>query len=234
MPLTHAMATPCRARAERGMSLVELMVGIAIGLFIVAAASMLVSTQLGDNRRLLLETQLHQDLRAAADIITRQLRRAGHWQASQAAVGTLATPATRNPHAAVQPASGAAAQVDIAYNSPTGETGPFGFKWEGNVLRTFLAGAGPQDLTDANTLRITAFSVTPRDGPALRVPCPKLCADGSGDCWPTLTVRELVVDITGQAVADPAVQRRLRTVVRLRNDWIRFNIAGQPNQACPV
>ncbi|MBL0296208.1 MAG: hypothetical protein IPQ21_03185 [Betaproteobacteria bacterium] len=53
------------------------MVGITVGLFIVAAAAMLVTTQLGDNRRLLLETQVQQDLRATADIITRELRRAG-------------------------------------------------------------------------------------------------------------------------------------------------------------
>ena len=55
------------------------MVGVAIGLFVVAAASMLVVTQLSDNRRLTLETQVQQDLRASADIITRELRRAGHW-----------------------------------------------------------------------------------------------------------------------------------------------------------
>ena len=66
-------------RRQRGLSIVELMVGVAIGLFVVAAASMLVVTQLSDNRRLTLETQVQQDLRATADIITRELRRAGHW-----------------------------------------------------------------------------------------------------------------------------------------------------------
>ena len=60
----------------RGLSLIELMVGIAVGLFIVAAATVLVSGQLGENRRLMLDTQLQQDLRATADIITRELRRA--------------------------------------------------------------------------------------------------------------------------------------------------------------
>ena len=71
---------PGRARRrQRGLSIVELMVGMAIGLFVVAAASMLVVTQLSDNRRLTLETQVQQDLRATADIITRELRRAGHW-----------------------------------------------------------------------------------------------------------------------------------------------------------
>lgn len=62
---------------QRGLSLVELLVGISVGLFVLAGATLLLSTQLGDNRRLLLETQLQQDLRATMDIITRELRRAG-------------------------------------------------------------------------------------------------------------------------------------------------------------
>jgi type II secretory pathway pseudopilin PulG len=69
-------AAPARRR-QAGLSIVELMVGITIGLIVVAAATVLVSTQLAENRRLLLETQLQQDLRATADIITRELRRAG-------------------------------------------------------------------------------------------------------------------------------------------------------------
>lgn len=68
--------TPLR-RQQAGLSIVELMVGIAIGLIVVAAATVMVSTQLSENRRLLLETQLQQDLRATADIVTRELRRAG-------------------------------------------------------------------------------------------------------------------------------------------------------------
>lgn len=70
-------AAPAPRARQRGLSLVELMVGIAVGLFVVAGAIGVVTTQLGDNRRLLLETQVQQDLRATADIITRELRRAG-------------------------------------------------------------------------------------------------------------------------------------------------------------
>jgi prepilin peptidase dependent protein B len=67
-------------RVQRGLSIVEMMVGIAIGLIIVAAASLMVAGQLADNRRLMLETQIQQDLRAAADLISRDLRRAGYWK----------------------------------------------------------------------------------------------------------------------------------------------------------
>jgi type II secretory pathway component PulJ len=222
------------ATAQRGLSLVELMVGIAVGLFVVAAAAMLVSTQLNDNRRLLLETQLQQDLRAAADIITRELRRAGHWPIAAQFVWTPGSPLQLNPYSDV--GTGVASQVDFTYWRKATEDGPFGFKQDGNVLKTRLGLGGWQELTDGNTLRITAFTVTPHNGPATPLPCPNLCPDGTANCWPTLTVRELEVVITGEAVADPAVQRSLRSVVRLRNDLVQFKVpdAVAPTQACPA
>jgi len=73
-------------RRQAGLSMVELMVGVAIGLFVVAGATMAVSNQLGDNRRLMLETQIQQDLRAAADVIARDLRRSGYWASAQGGV----------------------------------------------------------------------------------------------------------------------------------------------------
>ena len=63
----------------KGLSIVELMVGITIGLFILAGASLVLTTQLGDNRRLLLEAQVQQDLRAASDLVSREIRAAGYW-----------------------------------------------------------------------------------------------------------------------------------------------------------
>ena len=84
----------------RGLSLVELMVGITIGLIVVAGATLLTATQLSDNRRLLLETQVQQDLRAAADIIAREVRRGGYnafahsltWDPDQPALQPIANP----------------------------------------------------------------------------------------------------------------------------------------------
>lgn len=212
------------ARRQRGLSLVELMVGIAVGLLVVAGATMVVANQLGDNRRLLLETQVQQDLRAAADIVTRELRRAGGWE-DQARLGlwTSAAPGQLNPQRAVSPSAAPATQVDYQYLRG-GVAPQLGFRLNNNgVLQTLLGGAW-QDLTDARAVRITAFNVTPvsqvRQPPFDKVPCPSECPGGGTACWPTVTVRELVVDLTGQSVADPAVQRTLSTTVRLRNDLV--------------
>ena len=233
------LTRPCRPGAAavaplRGLSLVELMVGVAVGLFVVAAAAMLVSTQLNENRRVLLETQVQQDLRATADIITRELRRAGHWPAAERFVWVEggAAPAD-NPYSAVELDADDPGQVRFQYYRPPGGTSPDGgYIWQGSLLKTLLGAGGWQELTDGDTLRITSFSVTPQNDAAVDVlvPCSTLCPGGGTDCWPTrrLTVRELVVDIQGEAVADPSVKRRLQSVVRLRNDLV-----GGPSAACP-
>jgi type II secretory pathway pseudopilin PulG len=225
------------AAGQRGLSLVELMVGIAVGLFVVAAAAMLVSTQLNENRRLLLETQVQQDLRAAADIITRELRRAGHWpDAAEFVWFEEPTIPQDNPNGALTLDADEPATVGFTYWRRPGEDGPYGFKREGHVLKTLLGAGGWQELTDGNTLRITSFTVTLRPPPpaslTMPVPCPNLCPAGGTDCWPvrTLTVRELLVDIQGEAVVDPMVKRRVQSVVRLRNDLV----SADPSAACPA
>jgi len=223
---------------QRGLSLVELLVGITVGLFIVVGASLVVSTQLGENRRLLMETQLQQDLRASADIITRELRRAGFWGTAQQGIWRPGAPAVvANPFSAVSPASAPASETVFRYRRRPTEEGPFGFKLDDNGAIRSLIGDAWQELTDPAVMRVTAFTVTPQPEPAgfpVKIPCPHACSTDPTDtsCWPTLAVREYVVDITAQARNDITVQRNLRTRVRLRNDAVVFDpaLAGQ---VCP-
>lgn len=226
---------PPSLAAQRGLSLVELMVGIAIGLIVVAAASLVVSTQLSDNRRLLLETQLQQDLRASADIITRELRRSGYWNVAQRGVWYDDDPdptVLANAFAPVTPASGVATQVDFRYMRRPGDQGPFGFKLEGGAIKSYL-GAAWQQLTDAQVMLVTAFNVTSDDPQSFQLTCPRLCADGTQDCWPVLTMRNLRVDITAQSRSDPSVQRTLTARSRVRNDLVQFNDPIDPTKVCP-
>ena len=222
--------------AQRGVSLVELMVGVTVGLFVVAAAAMLVGSQLSDNRRLLLETQLQQDLRSSADIITRELRRAGYWNQSDRGVWMPTQAPQHNTFAAVT--LPVATEVDYSYHRGPGQQGPYGFRLDVGTgsIKTQLAAAGWQDLTDPRTLRITALNITPNFATPIVLPCPKTCPGPGGpqDCWPRLVVRSFTVAITGQAVHDAAIQRTLQTTVRLRNDHVRFNDPLNPTQYCPA
>ena len=102
--LSLASAAAGKRRHSRGLSLVEMMVGIAVGLFIVAGASLVTVNQISDNRRLTLETQVQQDLRAAADLVARDLRRAGYWGKAQTSMWYEGGPnVVGNPYTAAAP-----------------------------------------------------------------------------------------------------------------------------------
>jgi type IV pilus assembly protein PilW len=228
-----------RASAQqRGLSLVELMVGIAVGLFIVTAATLIVTTQLADNRVLLLEAQLQQDLRATADIVTRELRRAGSagttnipqdgiWRPGGAGV-------TANTFSALSPTdpANAGSEVEFRYRRSPGAEGPFGFKLESGALKSYI-GTGWQELTDAQVMRVTNFVITPMAPLEYIVPCPRICADNTTDCWPRLQVRGYTVEISAQARTDASIARSIRSEVRLRNDNVAIDATLAP-QACPV
>lgn len=215
-----------RGRAgQHGLSLVELMVGVAIGLFVVAGATMLVSNQLGDNRRLLLETQIQQDLRAAADIIVRDVRRSGYWGAAQTGVwhaGAVAV--STNPYLTLSPAASGVPVSEVTFDYSRGvendvadATDEAGFRLTNGAIQ-MRVGGNWQPLTDNRTLRVTNFSVTLTSQP-VTLSCFRDCGVAA-NCPPTQSLRELAVLIEGQAANDANVRRSVRSNVRLRNDII--------------
>lgn len=219
-------------RAQRGLSLVEMMVGIAVGLFIVAGATMLAGAQLTENRRLILETQLQQDLRATADIITRELRRAGYDNNQSQLVWSpfKPTPAAKQNNWIGLALNTGGEVVNYSYGR-IGSFSNFGYRLNNNVIQQRIGNGSPQDLTDKNTMKVTAFTVNLQAGPNAQIACPRLCSDGTQNCWPTQAVYEATVDITAESPSDPAIRRSIQSTVRLRNDGAKFNISA--TQACP-
>lgn len=217
------------APRQRGLSMVELMVGVAIGLFVVAGATLVVSNQLGDNRRLMLETQIQQDLRAAADLIARDLRRSGYWGNAESGVwheGAVAVSA--NPYTDLDSVvSGTpASEVQFSYsrdvvedNAVDVDTERAGFRLNNGTIQMYTGGAW-QALTDRTTLRITGFQLllNSRD---IVLACASECAGGGTACLPRQKVRDVTVVIEGTAVHDAAVRRGAQSNARLRNDVIQ-------------
>lgn len=223
------------------------MVGIAVGLLVVAGAATLTASQLTDNRRLLSEAQVMQDLRASTDVMTRELRRAGSrlnpedgvWTPTQGSSDPLnwddMTPDT----------GGAATSVLFRYNRLGVNAGQLGYRYStsGSNPRVQTRMTTPNDwvdLTDFRSMSVEQFSVTPRNvseptpaGTApQRMPCPKLCADGTENCWPMIRVREYTLSITGKSRTDGAVVRTQTSTVRPRNDQLIVDAALTPNP-CP-
>jgi type IV pilus assembly protein PilW len=221
------------------MSLVELMVGVTIGLIVVAGAALAVSGQLTDNRRMLVETQLQQDLRASSDIIAHELRRAGALRDLGAVEGLWRPdmdPASQFNRLANALSLRSSGGVIYRYQASTGFDVPKGFVLENGIIKQYLPGVNgsptPQALTDGDVMVVTAFSVTANSRPASQLPCPNLCPGGGTACWPTVQVRELLVSISARAKNFPEVQRSMVSQVRVRNDFVRFTSPGS-NEICP-
>lgn len=219
-------------RQHRGLSIVELLVGIAVGLFILAGATLLVSSQLSDTRLLMLETQVQQDLRATADLIARDIRRGGYWANADSAVWPGAgASAPANPYRVSWTDVGAGGRSELKYsyssNSPTTPENDiedgferFGFALNSNgTIEMLIGGGGWQALTDASVVRVTQFDlqVNPQ---TIVVPCSRPCVGGGIACWPQQVVRDVSIVIAAEAVHDANVKRSIRSDVRLRNDGV--------------
>lgn len=211
-------------RHQRGASLVELMIGTAAGMLVVAGALSIFSAQIVSTRRTMVEVRVNQDLRAAADVVARDLRRAGYWQnaidGTRTSGATAAT--TPNPYRAVQISDGTLSYQfsrDSVENNAVDTAEQFGFRLDATQGLQMQVGNGTwQSLTDPSTLTITHFTITPRETTLpIGSLCPTNCSAGMPNC-PSITVRSYDVVLAGRSVVDAAVQRELRLSVRVRND----------------
>ena len=211
-------------RAQQGLSLVELMVGLALGLLITGAGIALLASQWREQRSVTAGMRLMQDLRSASDVITRDLRRAGHWADPVAA--------TANPYGAFAPQAAASDAARFAYSRDASENHlldnneQYGLRLRNGVIELLLGAGNWQALTDAGTLYVTEFSVQPqRLGVSLLEHCPRPCPAGA-TCEARVEVRSVAILIAARATSDATVVRRLASRVRLRNDGV--------SGACPA
>jgi prepilin peptidase dependent protein B len=218
-----------RRHASAGLGLVEIMVALALGLFIVAAAMGLLLSQLREQHRRLTDTRLRQELRATLVLVEHDLRRAGHWGDPAAGIWRIgmASPPRANPYSAVAP-DGSASANNLAYtytrdaseNHAVDAAERFGLRLNGSTGAVELRlGDTWQAVTDPQVARFTALSVTATsDELPLGDRCSLPCPTGSSDCPPRLTLRRLQVSLTAQAAALPALAVRQQRVVHLPTD----------------
>ncbi len=199
-----------RQRRQAGLTLVELLVGIAIGLVLITGATSLFLSNLDSSRRLLLEAGLNQNLRSAAELITRDLRRAGHWDR---AVQQLAS-GTRNSQ---QEISSTGDSVSYAFTPPTGAADHVRFALSDSRLQMKIGDGSAQALTDPLVAKVTEFeiieSTSQIDIGMQRIPA----AEPGTHC---LTTRRYDIRIGAEAPTDASVKRQLQTAVRVRNDRV--------------
>ncbi len=218
--------SPPKATLQRGLTLIDMMIGLALGLFVISNGLLLLASHLNENRLLVLEARLMQDLRTAAGAITRDLRRAGYWGEANAAL--KAHGATRsNPYQTITLAAAVTDGLRLRYSRDLSENHvvdgneEFGFRLRNNAIDTLLGG-GWQTLTDPATIRVTSLQMKPTASEIEQValcetPCPP-AGPGASICPPRIQVRHFVIEISGESPIDPTIRRTLQASARVRND----------------
>lgn len=223
------------------MSLVELMVGITVGLFVAAGASMVAVGQINEHRRLMLEMQVQQDLRTAADLLQQDMRRAGFrglaqysvWQPASG-VGTPvevpARPASASPYASASKTDSQNERtLTYSYALVRNNTDDarqsnenFGIKWDkvSKVLYLKLGTRNGQDnwqpITDPELVKIIGFDV---DVSGSLAGVGDFCeSDCTGAGCLRQEVRRVSFTIRASANHDPNIVRTLTGAERIRAD----------------
>lgn len=235
------------APRPHGWSLVELMLAIGLGLLLLTMVLHLVSGHVDEQRRMLLESRLTQDLRTAIELISRDVRRSGYWADVSGGVWDTGRPTatlTTNPYRgavlngpAAAPWLGYSYSRDLTEDNTNSNQEKFGLRLNTatQVIEWRLSGSAVapderdqwQALTDPALMRVTRLSIRLDEGrQSLLAQCPNTACGARTDCPPERIQRRVRVEIDAQDARDARVQRQQSTEARLRND----EVVG----ACPL
>lgn len=228
-----------RSCNQQGLSLIELMVAVVIGLIVIGGLTSIVVATLRTNNDNVQMTRLTQDLRAVMQLVTRDIRRAGYWPL---AIEELGTGISTNPHDTLTFYSGGSVDdpldgldadcVEYSYHlddpmnlslkddeREADEQKGFRYDSENDLIEVKTSGAASctedsddwDPLTDSNESE-RVFEITEFS-----------FATVGGNPFPAaddVTIREIVIAVEGRLVDDPAVTRRIEETIRVRNDQI--------------
>lgn len=206
---------PATARRESGVSLVEFMIAVTLGLVLTTGAMSLYAGTVKSNADLVRTVRLEQELHAVMDLMLADLRRAGsHGRPSSFASGAA------NPFSLDAPGAFAGETTDscITFSYDLDQDGlldiaagdeRFGYRLRSNAVEMRRAGlacgaTGTPDweaITDPGHTRITALQFIVTAAP-------------SGP----IEVRNVRVSLTGEPVEDSSITRTLVRAVRVQND----------------
>lgn len=221
---------------QRGWTLVDLMVGMAVGLFLCAVAATLMLSQWREHRHLLAETLLQQELRNAIALMRHEVHRSGADPAAHELMPERGRSPSRPAEAprlqlllggAPIPDEGAGDGLRLAYvRSEAGEARRHierGFRLHGTQLQYLLEHSW-QPWSDSNTVRFIRMEVrlAGSEG-SLPAPCP--CSGSPREtrsCDTRLQAQTLHVLLVGQSRLDPHTVRSINSSIHVRNQRLEW------------
>lgn len=171
--------------------MVELMVGMTLGLLLTAVALLAMTQHLRENHRLLVEARLTQDLQAVLDLVSRDLRRAG-------------------------PLS---VQHDGVHFTHVGSSEPLAYRLQDGIVSMKIGDGHWQAMNDAQSLRVSSLRFVPRTQEiVLEGACRQACSESTPNCPPRQQLRGVDIELTARAVHDGSWTRTATRHVQLRHD----------------
>lgn len=207
-----------KRRLHSGFSLVELMVALTIGLFILLGLTTFLSNNLRSSAQLAAATRLNQEMRAIMTLMSRDLRRAGYWGNATSGIGATVA-LYSNPFDAIDVATAGCIlySYDLDENGTLTGSEQFGFLLDSGTVKarstssgspSCASGAAWQPLSDPNT--VTYSSLT------FQVSSTKNYITGTAG--PNATQRVVTVTLSGALKSDSTVKQTLTEQIKIEND----------------
>jgi type II secretory pathway component PulJ len=199
---------------QTGLSLVEMMIAIVLGLFLVLGLVTFLVNYIKFNANTAKTTRLSQELRSTMEFMASDIRRAGSWGSAQ--LGTGAAPVV-NPFSTITMSTPGCIlysydqNLDGSLNSSAPDE-RFGFLLDSGAVKmrsgsTSYSCAVSSNwglVTDVNSITVTALTFT----------VTSVAATSNA----RVIVRDVTISISGQIKNDPGMTQSLQQTVRIRND----------------
>jgi len=215
---------------QKGITLIELMVGMVLGLLVTGIAIQMYISTLGITKQTTETVRLNQELRAIADLIVTDSRRAGYW--SSAAAGAT------NPYSVlVSDGAGGGTHLNVfdfgsgtdnclimAYeNSSASPTEAiYGYRVSGAVIQmltvTSYASGSYADCGTPSSYSATGSWDDLSDARVVQVESLVFSLDPAVS-WAEASSKSIQISLVGSATGDNDIRRQVSEQVRIRNEY---------------
>jgi len=219
-----------KLQKQNGFSLIELMIAILIGLIVLAATITIYITAIKGSSDTMKSAQLNQDLGVAVTIITNDLRRAGFWSGAVVGANSINNPfmVSGSTNLAVYDADSC-----IVYSYDADRDGSimhYGFKLNAGTIEMKTSGATTANCDDGVwvdmldsaqvNIRVLTFQLTESQcfNKTTKLASTGLCVLSAGETG--VEIRNIVINLEGEAKADASIKTKLQTTVTVRNNRI--------------
>lgn len=211
---------------QLGMTLIEVMISVTVGLFLLLGLTVFMSASLGSNVSITKTANLNQELRAIMTLMVRDIRRSGYWGSPSYVTGAISGigfgSTFVNPFALDATTAGCILYAyDLNQDGVLDENEKFGFLLDnGAVLMRTGVGSSTWNctlaasnawgyLSDTISTNITGLAFVETDSASIFI---------TGSSGPNIRTRQITISISGQLANDSSVRQTLTETVKLEND----------------